>query len=187
MLRRFWNDERAAITVDWVVLTAAVLGLALLAVGGVATGVIGLGERIASRAPEIGQSQDTAQDAWNPAPDFVMNARRLPMNPDHPTLWANPFHAHSLPPGFPEIGGQEFTIRGDGNPRLLVAGADPRVIPGPDNPQFDTSNYATSGVAYGDGGFHRLLIDTPSPNESHRVQIDVGGQTIEYRFDNTPY
>jgi hypothetical protein len=166
-----------------VVLTAAVTGLAMLAVTSVATGVIGVGARIGQPAPGI----EAPQDAWNPNPDFVVAARRLPRTPDHPELWANPFHEAALPADFPMIGGQEFTIRGDGNPRLLVAGADPRVITGPDNPQFNEANYASSGVAFGSGAFHRLLIDTPPPGSSHRVQIDVGGKTIEYRFDNTPY
>ena len=114
--------------------------------------------------------------------------RRLPKYPDHPTLWADPFHAHTLPTDFPVIGGQEFTLVGDGNPRLLVAGADPRVISGtPTNPQFDVANYAAEGTAYGTGTFHRILIDTPPPNTTHRVQLTAGGKTFEYAFTNIPY
>jgi len=187
MLRAFWKNEDAAITVDWVVLTAAVAGLGMMVVVAVGSGVVALGDKFGGVADKFPFDDAAPADSWNPNPDFVIATRRLPMHPDHPDLWANPFHSGSLPAGFPDIGGQEFTIRGDGNPRLLVAGADPRVISGPDNPQFNTANYASSGVAYGSDGFHRVLIDTPPPNTSHKVQIDVGGKTIEYRFDNIPY
>lgn len=121
------------------------------------------------------------------APDFVIPLRRLPQNPDHPTLWAIPFHASALPEGFPSIGGQEFSITGDGNPRMLVAGADPRVIAGDNNPQFDTANYASSGTGFGSGEFHRILIDTPPEDTTYTVNLTVDGQTIQYQFTNTPY
>lgn len=37
-LKSFWNNEDGAITVDWVVLTAAALALALLVLGTIQTG-----------------------------------------------------------------------------------------------------------------------------------------------------
>jgi len=191
MFRRFWRRDEGAITVDWVVLTGAIIGLGIGAAMLVAGGATALGDRLRDvlAGANVTLSFDTPDEgpAWNPNPDFVMAERRLPMNPDHPELWAIPFHAAGLPEGFPDLGGQAFTITGDGNPRLLVAGADPRVISGPGNPQYDTANYAASGTAYGSGGFHRILIDTPPPNGVHRVQIQAGGQTFEYSFANRPY
>ncbi len=191
MLRWLWRRDDGAVTVDWMVLTAALVGLgigaAVLVAGGTAEFAGKLRDALSNATVALGFGPGAEGPEWNPDPDFVMSERRLPMNPDHPTLWANPFHAHALPDGFPDLGGQEFTITGDGNPRLLVAGADPRVISGPDNPQFNEANYAASGTAFGSGGFHRILIDTPPPNTTHRVQITAGGQTIEYSLANRPY
>ncbi len=174
----FLAEESGAVTIDWVVLTAAVVGLGLSAVAMIRLPDIGL--------PEFGRLASGA-NVPRPAADIVMQGRRLPRNPDHPTLWANPFHPHTLPEGFPDIGGQPFTLSGDGNPRMLVAGADPRVISGAANPQFDMANYASSGTAFGSSQFHRILIDTPPANQTYRVQLNVAGQVIEYQFTNTPY
>lgn len=191
MLRRFCTDENAAVTVDWVVLSAAIVGLGALVTLAVGTGSLTLGGQIGDTVAGIVVDAEAAPaettPAWNPNPDFILPVRRLPMTTDHPTLWANPFHSGALPPGFPAIGGQDFTLVGDGNPRLLVAGADPRVISGAANPQFDVANYAAQGTAHGNGGFHRILIDTPPPNTTHRVQLTSGGKTIEYHFANIPY
>lgn len=41
-LKNFRNDEAGAVTVDWVVLTAAVVGLAVAAYGSIKTGATGL-------------------------------------------------------------------------------------------------------------------------------------------------
>ncbi len=178
MRRSFGKDEEGAVAVDWVILSAAAIGLALAGA-------------VAITAPTLqlsGGFLAGADDNTQPAePDFVMPARRLPLNPDHPYLWANPFHAGALPDDFPDIGGRPFTISGDGNPRLLVAGADPRVISGDSNPQFDPANYARSGTAFGDGRFHRLLIDTPPPGQTYTVNLVVDGQTFQYSFSNIPY
>ena len=46
-LASFKKDESGAVTVDWVVLTAAVVGLALLVIGLVRTGLVSAGEQIA--------------------------------------------------------------------------------------------------------------------------------------------
>lgn len=66
---------------------------------------------------------------WTDSPDFAFS-RRLPLEPEHDALWAIPFHDNF---GLPVIGGRSFEIIGGGNPRLLIAGADPRVIPGQGN------------------------------------------------------
>ena len=178
MRRGFKEDEDGAVTVDWVVLSAAAMGLALAAAAGLIVPMTNLSDRMWAGGDASAQPN---------APDHVMPTRRLPLNPDHPYLWANPFHAGSLSDDFPDIGGRPFTISGDGNPRLLVDGADPRVIPGDTNPQFDTANYASSGIAFGNGSFHRLLIDTPPPGQTYTVNLVVDGQTFQYSFSNIPY
>lgn len=191
MFDRFRNDEQGAITADWAVLSATVVGLGI---GGVALMGMGSGDLAGNTRDTLSgvtlaseRDRQGETSGWNDNPDFVLPERRLPINPDHPELWAIPFHVSALPEGFPDLGGQDFTIIGDGNPRLLVAGADPRVVPGADNPQFNSANYADSGTAFGSGGFHRILIDTPPEGTTHRVQIHAGGQTFEYSFTNRPY
>ncbi len=42
----FWTDESGAITVDWVVLCAAAVGLAVAAVTSIQTGTADLGDNI---------------------------------------------------------------------------------------------------------------------------------------------
>ncbi len=44
----FLNDEDGAVTVDWVVLTAAIVGLGIAAISAVSGGVTGLGDKIAA-------------------------------------------------------------------------------------------------------------------------------------------
>lgn len=185
MRDKFLSDESGAITADWVVLTTATVGLAILAGASVHTASMGLSSSVSASLGVDGQGD--AQSVPRGEPDIVMPARRLPLAPDHPTLWANPLHISGLPEDFPVIGGRDFTIVGDGNPRLLVAGADPRVVSGDANPQFDMSNYAGRGVAYGDSAFHRILIDRPPPNTTYTVQLAVDGHVIEYSFTNIPY
>ncbi|MEM9344803.1 MAG: hypothetical protein AAGA87_17320 [Pseudomonadota bacterium] len=48
-LRRFRDDEDGAITVDWVVLTAAVVGLSILVFGEIQDAVVAVGESIAAQ------------------------------------------------------------------------------------------------------------------------------------------
>lgn len=47
-LIRFARDEDAAVTVDWVVLTAAVLGLWLLAMNATSDGTVSISQKISS-------------------------------------------------------------------------------------------------------------------------------------------
>lgn len=47
-LSRFADDESAAVTVDWVVLTAAVLGLWLLAMNATSDGTVSISQKISS-------------------------------------------------------------------------------------------------------------------------------------------
>ena len=42
----FLNDEDGAVTVDWVVLTAAIVGLGVAGISSVQSGVVGLAENI---------------------------------------------------------------------------------------------------------------------------------------------
>ena len=58
--RKFNNDESGAVTVDWVVLTAAIVGLGIAVVSTVRTGV-----------NDMGTSVDTALGTTVPAVDFT--------------------------------------------------------------------------------------------------------------------
>jgi len=48
LIKRFHNDESGAVTVDWVVLTAAIVGLGIAVVASVSGGVRGLGTAVAT-------------------------------------------------------------------------------------------------------------------------------------------
>lgn len=60
-IRFFWDDESGAITVDWVVLSAAVIGLGLLVVGTVRQAAMnptsGLGATVGSVEVDTSMSQ----------------------------------------------------------------------------------------------------------------------------------
>jgi Flp pilus assembly pilin Flp len=45
-LRRFWNDETGAVTVDWVVITAAIVALGVAVTAAVTTGTENLSDSI---------------------------------------------------------------------------------------------------------------------------------------------
>ena len=47
-IKNFAADESGAVTVDWVVLTAAIVGLGVAMIGTISTAVNGLGDRIAA-------------------------------------------------------------------------------------------------------------------------------------------
>jgi Flp pilus assembly pilin Flp len=47
-VKNFRNDEDGAVTVDWVVLTAAVVGLAIAAYGSIQSGASGMTENTAT-------------------------------------------------------------------------------------------------------------------------------------------
>ena len=46
LFKAFKSDESGAVTVDWVVLTAAIVGLGMIVITSVGTGVTGLADRI---------------------------------------------------------------------------------------------------------------------------------------------
>ena len=48
LTKRFKNDEDGAVTVDWVVLTAAIVGLAVAVLASVRTATTTLGDRIST-------------------------------------------------------------------------------------------------------------------------------------------
>ncbi len=50
--KRFKDDEDGAVTVDWVVLTAAIVGLGVAVLASVRTATIGLGDKIATAVDE---------------------------------------------------------------------------------------------------------------------------------------
>ena len=53
MIKRFVSDESGAVTVDWVVLTAAIVGLGVAVIGTISGGALdqanGLGANLAAR------------------------------------------------------------------------------------------------------------------------------------------
>jgi Flp pilus assembly pilin Flp len=52
LLKNFAKDESGAVTVDWVVLTAAIVGLGLLVIQAVTPGVQGLADNISTAVEE---------------------------------------------------------------------------------------------------------------------------------------
>jgi Flp pilus assembly pilin Flp len=48
IFKAFKNDEAGAVTVDWVVLTAAIVGLGLVVMTTVGDGIDGLGDNVAT-------------------------------------------------------------------------------------------------------------------------------------------
>ncbi len=54
-LKRFARDEDGAVTVDWVVLTAAIVGLAVVAFGAIETSTSNLSAKIASDIAKQGE------------------------------------------------------------------------------------------------------------------------------------
>lgn len=46
MIKNFRADESGAVTVDWVVLTAAIVGLGVVAIGFVSRGINNLGQQV---------------------------------------------------------------------------------------------------------------------------------------------
>ena len=52
LTKRFKDDEDGAVTVDWVVLTAAIVGLGVAVLASVRTATIGLGDKIATAVDE---------------------------------------------------------------------------------------------------------------------------------------
>ncbi|MCB6179673.1 hypothetical protein LHP98_16240 [Rhodobacter sp. Har01] len=50
--KRFKKDEDGAVTVDWVVLTAAVVGLGIIVMGAIRPAIVGLSGSIATEIDE---------------------------------------------------------------------------------------------------------------------------------------
>ncbi len=55
IFKRFTKDEDGAVTVDWVVLTAAIVGLGLIVMAAIKPAISGLSSSIAT---EIGKADD---------------------------------------------------------------------------------------------------------------------------------
>ncbi|MHC0053319.1 pilus assembly protein [Actibacterium sp. D379-3] len=64
MIQNFHNDESGAVTVDWVVLTAAVVGLGLVVVSAADDGMSTLAGRISS---EVGGMSVNGNDGTTPS------------------------------------------------------------------------------------------------------------------------
>lgn len=54
IFKRFKNDETGAVTVDWVVLTAAVVGLGIIVITTIRPGIEGAGTRILTDLNQAG-------------------------------------------------------------------------------------------------------------------------------------
>ena len=57
MFKKFNDDESGAVTVDWVVLTAAIVGLGIAVVGVVRGSINGLGDKISLAIDNVDPSQ----------------------------------------------------------------------------------------------------------------------------------
>ena len=57
LFKNFHKDDSGAVTVDWVVLTAAIVGLGLAVIATVRTSVDGLGDKIATSIDAVEPSQ----------------------------------------------------------------------------------------------------------------------------------
>lgn len=75
VLRRFLSDDSAAVTVDWVVLSAAVVGLGLGAAAAVQTGVISLGNGVGTT---LSDASVAALGFGGPAPAGVLDGVGTP-------------------------------------------------------------------------------------------------------------
>lgn len=53
-INKFLKEEDGAVTVDWVVLTAAIVGLGVAGISSVQTGVVGLAGKIGSAVDNTG-------------------------------------------------------------------------------------------------------------------------------------
>lgn len=54
MIKNFRADESGAVTVDWVVLTAAIVGLGVAAIGFVSKGINNLGSQVQTELSKTG-------------------------------------------------------------------------------------------------------------------------------------
>ncbi|MDP3338802.1 Flp family type IVb pilin [Frigidibacter sp.] len=62
LFKNFRNDEDGAVTVDWVVLTAAVVGLGIIAMGAINTGVGDLTTDIGTSLTNVGTNTTIAAE-----------------------------------------------------------------------------------------------------------------------------
>ena len=62
IFKSFKNDESGAVTVDWVVLTAAIVGLGIVVMGTVGDGINGLGVDVAADLTTRGAAGGMAYD-----------------------------------------------------------------------------------------------------------------------------
>ena len=57
LVKNFAKDESGAVTVDWVVLTAAIVGLGILVIQAVTPGVLSLGDKISAEVGAMEPSE----------------------------------------------------------------------------------------------------------------------------------
>lgn len=69
MLQRFWHDESGAATIDWIVLTAASVGLGIAVMGTVRSGIEDLSAQIDSfLSQDLIHTSFDHHPVLNPAP-----------------------------------------------------------------------------------------------------------------------
>ncbi|WP_050528375.1 Flp family type IVb pilin [Pseudorhodobacter aquimaris] len=61
-IRKFFNDESGAVTVDWVVLTAAIVGLGMVVMTLVGGGIEDMGQNVADTLGEQAIGYVSAED-----------------------------------------------------------------------------------------------------------------------------
>jgi len=62
LIKSFRDDESGAVTVDWVVLTAAIVGLGIAVLSTVHTGIMGLGDKISNSLDGVTLTSPTMPD-----------------------------------------------------------------------------------------------------------------------------
>jgi len=176
-LKKFIRDCSGATAIEYGLLVS------LMAVAMIGA-VLMTGERTRAVFAELSVRIGTNESApsgitWSQNPDFFLSDNIW--NPDTNAPWVVRM-AENMPQSvrdsLPSIGGQSFAVIGDGNPRLLIDGADTNW-----GVRFQEENYASSGIAQGSSQYHRLLVDSPASGETHRVQLHVNGVVIEYTLE----
>lgn len=70
MLKRFTRDDSGAVTVDWVVLTAAVVGLGIAVTASTGSGAMSLGDKISQALGALDVARESAGSAFNAATHY---------------------------------------------------------------------------------------------------------------------
>jgi Flp pilus assembly pilin Flp len=107
MFKKFRRDESGAVTVDWVVMTAATVGLGIAAMGAVSTGVENLSSdassQLADQSISTSFGTDGATTYWSgdSASDYLAYGQsQAPGNNGAAYFWAQQAAAEDAPEGY---------------------------------------------------------------------------------------